>query len=65
MHRDYQPDTGYTFHNFVAIVPQEFLPTLNDEHTDYKWITMDKFPNDLHPGLARSITAFKRRNGTE
>lgn len=64
MHRDYHPDTGYTFHNHLALVTGEFTPILNDEHTDYQWAKPDAFPDNMHPGLKRSIQAFKERHGT-
>lgn len=63
LHRDYQPDTGYTFHNHLALVPSEFHPILNDEHTAYKWFKANKLPDDLHPGLRRSLSAFRGRYG--
>ena len=64
MHRDYNTDTGYTFHNHLALVSGEFAPILNDEHTKHKWFKAEQFPDNMHPGLKRSINAFKERHGT-
>jgi 8-oxo-dGTP pyrophosphatase MutT (NUDIX family) len=58
MHSDEQP--GFTYHNHWAVVPSEFEPTLNDEHTDYQWT--DSIPQPIHPGLLRSLLAYKEAN---
>lgn len=55
MHRDFQP-SGYTFHNHYAIVPNEFVPYLNDEHSHYQWF--EKFPKELHPRFEISLDKF-------
>ena len=57
MHSDQQGD--FTFHNHWAIVPREFTPTLNDEHSAYQWC--DELPKPLHPGVQRSLDAFEKR----
>jgi len=59
MHRDVQPD-GFTFHNHMAVVPNEFEPRLNDEHTAYVW--SEEMPEPMHPRLALSIDAWSQRN---
>ena len=56
MHRVYNPETHYTFHNHYAIVPYEFEPKLNEEHTDAKWFTT--FSENLHPGFKKAVTSF-------
>jgi len=57
MHSDKQGD--FTFHNHFAYVPTEFEPVLNDEHTDYQWC--NRFPDPVHPGLMRSINAYRSK----
>lgn len=59
MHRD--DNNGYTFHNHLAMVPTEFTPVLNEEHDDHVWSS--ELPENLHPGLDRSLTAFGGRQG--
>lgn len=54
MHVDVQGD--FTFHNYFAWVDHEFIPQLNDEHTDYEWSS--KLPTPMHPGLLRSMVAY-------
>lgn len=47
-----QPD--FRYYNFFAWVDKEFVPALNDEHTDWGWF--DELPSPLHPGLMRALT---------
>lgn len=60
MHRDVQPN--FVFHNHVAVVPHEFEPNLNQEHTDYLW--SQEPPTPIHPRLAYSMDQWKERNAS-
>jgi 8-oxo-dGTP pyrophosphatase MutT (NUDIX family) len=42
---------NFKFHNFVSIVDEEFVPELNWENTDYKWVKLNDMPDNLHFGL--------------
>jgi len=42
---------NFKFHNFVSIIEKEFVPELNWENTDYKWVKLNEMPNNLHFGL--------------
>jgi 8-oxo-dGTP pyrophosphatase MutT (NUDIX family) len=42
---------NFKFHNFVSIVDKEFVPELNWENTDYKWVKLNEMPDNLHFGL--------------
>ncbi len=54
LNSDHQDD--FVFHNYLAVVPQEFDPVLNDEHTDHKWVPYDQFADhEMHEGLMRSM----------
>lgn len=67
--RELYEETGYeigvplrcigTYENFVAhvaIVPENFPVTLNDEHTAYEWRDIDSLPSPLHrDGLTRQM----------
>lgn len=46
----YQRGTFY-YHNFLAIVEEEFIPNLDWETQNYTWTTLDKLPKPLHYGL--------------
>lgn len=60
MHRDVQPN--FVFHNHIAVVPNQFEPKLNDEHTEYQW-SMDP-PAPLHPRLAYSMEQWRQRHAS-
>lgn len=52
-----QVSPTFWFHNYLASVPCEFKPKLNDEHTDYKWVTYNellKHP-DMHEGMMNAL----------
>ena len=34
---------------------QQFIPQLNDEHTEYAWCAIGDYPAPLHPGVAASL----------
>jgi len=63
MHRDVQPN--FIFHNHMAVVPDEFEPTLNEEHTDYKWCGADELPEPMHPRLEHAMSEWTRKNGAQ
>lgn len=46
------PD-GFTYHNFFSIVPTEFEPQLNSEHTEYVWA--DEMPDPMHPQYEQAL----------
>lgn len=49
------PDTRFEYHTFVCVVPEEFIPMLNEEHKGYCWTSLDGLPKPLHPGLFNSM----------
>jgi hypothetical protein len=50
------------YYSFVAVVPSEFIPTLNKESSGYAWVDIGKWPKPLHDG-ARSTLG--RNKGTD
>jgi len=46
---------NFKFHNFVSIVDKEFVPELNWENTDYKWVKLNELPQNLHFGLKKLL----------
>lgn len=48
-------DETFTYHSFIFVVEEEFIPILNDEHDGYCWVTLEKYPKPLHPGVWNSI----------
>lgn len=43
------------FETFLVRCPEEFEPTLNDEHTECEWIPWGRWPTPLHPGVAETL----------
>jgi len=46
----------FVYYTFLVTVDEEFVPTLNNEHRGYCWVTIDDHPRPLHPGLWRSFS---------
>lgn len=46
-------DGNFSYHNYVAIVPDEFEPQLNWENDDIIWLTLDEMQehDGLHYGM--------------
>lgn len=47
-----------SFRLFLAGVPSCFEPTLNDEHDDFLWATMDQLPDPMHPNALLQLQQF-------
>ena len=45
--------SGFRYHNFLALVPEEFQPQLNWESSGFAWFEPDQWPSPLHPGVAQ------------
>lgn len=46
----------FKYHNFLAIVDEEFVPKLNWETQDYEWVDFGDWPQPLHFGLQSLLT---------
>lgn len=42
-------------HFYYTIVPEEFIPLLNEENMDYMWCDKDNLPEPLYPGIEKKI----------
>lgn len=42
---------SFTFHTFLGIIEDEFIPHISDEHIGYCWCDMDRFPKPIHPKI--------------
>lgn len=49
-------NTNFEYHTYLLIVPDEFVPQLNDEHRGYAWTTISDHPKPLHPGVWRTFS---------
>lgn len=52
-------ETDFTFHNFLALVTDEFEPELNWESDDYGWFELKKLPTPLHFGVKKLMKVVK------
>lgn len=41
----------FRYHNFMAVVPEEFEPNLNWETQGYRWVDFGEWPSPMHFGL--------------
>lgn len=48
-------DSKFQFHTYLAIVEEEFIPNLNNEHDGYAWVSFGKWPKTLHHGLRNTL----------
>ena len=48
-------DSKFSFHTYLCIIPNEFIPTLNEEHDGYAWVRFGKWPKPLHQGLRNTL----------
>jgi 8-oxo-dGTP pyrophosphatase MutT (NUDIX family) len=48
-------DLSFCYHTFILVVDQEFVPTLNNEHSGWAWTRLSDAPRPMHPGLFRTI----------
>jgi 8-oxo-dGTP pyrophosphatase MutT (NUDIX family) len=48
-------DNKFVYHTFFCSVGQEFIPTLNDEHSGWAWIASGNWPKPMHPGLWSTV----------
>lgn len=75
--RETEEETGYrvsgaspldkteAFETFTAEVPDEFEPTLNDEHTEFHWGSINEPPQPLHPGTAETLKKLVAGTGMD
>ena len=48
---------NYVFHNYFAFVDEEFVPALNEEHTEFVWSA--ELPQPIHPNFLKSLEAYE------
>jgi len=48
-------DTQFSFHTYLCIIKEEFMPILNNEHDGYAWVSFSKWPKPLHFGLQNTL----------
>lgn len=58
-------DSHFSFHTYLCIVAKEFIPTLNQEHDGYAWVSFSKWPKPLHHGLRNTLQSKINLNKLE
>lgn len=48
-------DDKFSYHTYLMIVDEEFIPKLNHEHSGYAWCKMATSPKPLHQGLKNTL----------
>lgn len=48
-------DEKFNFHTYLCFVDDEFIPTLNEEHSGYCWVEFGIWPKPLHQGLRNTL----------
>jgi 8-oxo-dGTP pyrophosphatase MutT (NUDIX family) len=48
-------DNKFSFHTYLCVVKEDFIPTLNEEHDGYAWVSFSKWPKPLHYGLRNTL----------
>lgn len=42
---------NFTYHSYIFVVEDEFLPCLNEESGGFCWSPLDSYPKPVHPGI--------------
>ena len=53
-----KPNDKDEFHYYQGLTNSEFVPTLDHENLEYKWVDMDDIPEPLYKGLKEKIKKF-------
>lgn len=49
-------DEKFLFHTYLCVIENEFIPTLNQEHDGYAWVSFGNWPKPLHQGLNNTLS---------
>jgi 8-oxo-dGTP pyrophosphatase MutT (NUDIX family) len=52
----YHPN-GFKFTNYLALIDEEFLPIINDEHRSFQWCRWQDFPKEMHPKMMEAFAS--------
>ncbi len=55
-------DRKFMYYSFVAVIEDEFLPTLNGESCGYAWVNIGNWPKPLHEGARATLLYNKGRD---
>ena len=52
---------SFVYHNYIVVVPSEFVPKLDRETQDYIWCGLDAIPRPKHSGLIEFLSRDKKK----
>jgi 8-oxo-dGTP pyrophosphatase MutT (NUDIX family) len=55
-------DRNFMYYSFVAVIEDEFLPTLNSESCGYAWVNIGNWPKPLHEGARATLLYNKGKD---
>ncbi len=55
-------DKNFMYYSFVAVIEDEFLPTLNSESCGYAWVNIGNWPKPLHEGARATLLYNKGKD---
>src|SRR6056300_996805 len=55
-------DEHFNFHTYLCVVENEFIPTLNNEHSGYSWCSFNQWPKPLHNELQNTLRSKTNKN---
>ena len=58
-------DNNFSFHTYLCLINEEFIPKLNKEHSSYAWCSFNHWPKPLHTGLANTLRSKTNKNKLE
>jgi 8-oxo-dGTP pyrophosphatase MutT (NUDIX family) len=50
---------NFAYRCYLAVCETEILPTLNYEHSEYRWVALDELPENLHFGMVNIMSDAK------
>lgn len=53
-------EDGFKFTNYLALIDEEFLPIINEEHKSFQWVPYRDFPPEMHEGM---MSVFQSPDG--
>jgi 8-oxo-dGTP pyrophosphatase MutT (NUDIX family) len=55
----FEHSSGFKYFNYIAVIEDEFVPNLNWETSDYKWVEYGNWPTPLHFGVTAILNDSK------
>ncbi len=65
IHLNTYRNKDFSYTNYIMLVRNEFIPTLNSESDGYSWVNIHSIPTGLHHGTKRLFETAKIRKKIE